>query len=881
MKHIHCKYSIKAPLWIMLLLAASLAGQSNPGPRRLTRADLERVPAALIMSISVAFDETPLDQALHMLAVEGDFQLSYNMDQIPVHRRITLQLTNVPALEALLRVAEMTGIDVVMTNGQHLALVPTRPRPGSIAGQVMNSETGEPLHGANVLLAGTYLGAATDQTGHFEIQHVYPGEYAVQASMMGYKPRHIAEVVYDGRNPVDITIALEPTVISLSEIIITPGHFSLMEDIPTTRHALRAEDIRSFPQLGEDIYRAVNRLPGLANNDFAAGFYIRGGRQNEVLVLLDGMELYNPFHLKIQDGFMSFIDVESIRSIEMMTGAFPAEYGNRLSGVFNLNTISPQPHARRTSLAISFLNARLLTENSFAEGRGRWKLLARRGYVDLLLKVAGQEVEPPFYYDILNKIQFNLTPRQSVSAHIILACDRWNGELDQVDVTSNNDNLYGWLTWNSQWNSGLTSRTIVSRGGYDDLISMIAIEGGDREPSLKIKDRRYLQFWGLKQDWTWEFSEKYLLKWGFNARDFRSHIDYYHRDWVILGQIDTYFVSGYNLASRYRFMDGVELNGYLSQRIRPVEPLAVEMGLRYESSTWTQERHWSPRINLAYSLNERTSLRGGWGHYYQTQNLTQELGLYGDPEFYPAERAEHRVIGFEHNFTGGVQLRVVGYQKVLTSLRPHYITWEESTLRPIPMVDIDRLKLEPEAGEAWGLEFYIRRETGHKLSYWLSYSLAKVSEKVDGQWIPRFYDQRHTLYCDLSWKPNHKWRVNLALQYHSGWPYTKAQVVDLHEPEPGYWSWRWEPGPLYAERFPDYKRVDFRLNRYFHTRFGRITGFFEFRNALDFYNPRKYQFAGSPTPISEGSDEVDVKVRRYKSDGWLGILPSFGIIWDL
>ncbi|UCD38199.1 MAG: TonB-dependent receptor, partial [Fidelibacterota bacterium] len=377
---------------LCFLLSTVLVGQSDSRSRRLTRADLEWVPAYLRTPITTSMQDTPLDQALFIVATEGDFRLSYNIDQLPLDQKISLELTDVPVLEVLLRVAELTGTEVVMTNGQHLAVVPAIKQPGSIKGLIRDRATGQPLRGVNVLLAGTYLGAATDPSGQFVINHVYPGTYTVQASMMGYKPQQAAEVVYDGYNHVDLAFELEPTVISLSEIVITPGHFSLMERIPTTRHALRAEDIRSFPQLGEDIYRAVNRLPGLANNDFAAGFYIRGGRQNEVLVLLDGMELYNPFHLKIQDGFMSFIDVESIRGIEMMTGAFPAEYGNRLSGVFNLKTISPRPNSSRTSLAISFLNARVLTENSFAKGRGRWMLLARRGYIDLLLKVAGQEV---------------------------------------------------------------------------------------------------------------------------------------------------------------------------------------------------------------------------------------------------------------------------------------------------------------------------------------------------------------------------------------------------------------------------------------------------------------------------------------------------------
>ncbi|MFC1547815.1 TonB-dependent receptor domain-containing protein [Candidatus Neomarinimicrobiota bacterium] len=868
------------PLWMIFALATCVVGQSHPNSRRLASSDLEWVSEALKTPVSVSFRDTPLEEALHMIAVKGDLRLSYNRDQLPMEQQVTLELMAVPALEALLQVTELTRTEIMLTNGVHLAIVPATLRPGIIQGMVFDGATGEPLQGANVLAVGTYMGAASDQVGRFLIRQVPPGRYTMQFLMMGYKPA-VIEASYDGYQSVEVNVQLEPTILSLDQIIITPGHFSLMEYLPSTRHALVAEDIRTFPQLGEDIYRAVSRLPGLASNDFAAGFYIRGGQQDEVLVLLDGMELYSPFHLKITDGFLSFIDVESIRGIDMITGAFPAEYGNRLSGVFSLKTITPQLNRSRTSLAISFLNARVLTERIFAKGRGQWMLLARRGYIDLILKAAGQEIDPPFYYDILSKIQYNIGLRHSVSAHILIAHDRLVTALNESEIDSRSDNTYGWLTWNSEWSSKLSSRTLISKGGYEDRTDMVEDESDYWDAALIVKDQRYLYFDGLKQDWTWQLSEKYLLKWGIDTRRFDSHINYYHRDRIVLGQLDDFFTYGYNLASRYRFSDGVEFSGYLAQRIRPIEAVAIEMGLRYESSTWTNDKHWSPRINLAYILSEHTSIRGGWGHYYQTHSLVAELGLYGDPEFYPAERAEHRVIGIEHEFPGGIQLRVEGYQKVLTSLRPHYITWEEATLRPVPMVDHDRIKLVPEGGEAAGIEFYLRRETGHALSYWFSYSFSKTREKVDGRWLPRFNDQTHTLYCDLSWKPNHKWRLNLAWQYHTGWPYTEAQIKDLHETQiPGSWAWRWAPGPLYAERFPAYRRIDLRLNRIFYTKHGVVTGFVEFRNLLNRYNPRKYQYWGTPIPQSDGSDEDEVDVTQYDSDGWLGTLPSFGIMWD-
>jgi hypothetical protein len=144
MRQLHNKQLSRSPFWISLVLATCVLGQSNLNSRRLTSSDLSWLPAALKTTISISFQDAPLEQALHMIAVKGDLRLSYNRDQLPTDKNVTLQLAQVPALEALLQVAELTRTEVMLTNGEHLAIVPAETRPGIVKGLILDKDTGQP-----------------------------------------------------------------------------------------------------------------------------------------------------------------------------------------------------------------------------------------------------------------------------------------------------------------------------------------------------------------------------------------------------------------------------------------------------------------------------------------------------------------------------------------------------------------------------------------------------------------------------------------------------------------------------------------------------------------------------------------------------------------
>ena len=260
-----------------------------------------------------------------------------------------------------------------------LAQEPTT-RTGTIKGILIDEKTHEPIPGVNAIIKAINKGATTDVNGEFAIPNLPDGTYTIVLSSVGYSQKRVEGLRIENSNTWDIgTIKLEESTITLSEVTVTPGSFSIIGDETlSARQTLSGEDIKNM-SWAEDITRAVSRLPGVSSNDFSSKFNVRGGENDEVLMTIDGMELYDPFHARdIGGGLFSIVDIETIQGIDLLTGGFSAEYGNRQSAVFNMKTKRIADGQRNTSVGLSIMNARFYTDGTFAKNKGSYLFSARR-----------------------------------------------------------------------------------------------------------------------------------------------------------------------------------------------------------------------------------------------------------------------------------------------------------------------------------------------------------------------------------------------------------------------------------------------------------------------------------------------------------------------
>ena len=194
---------------------------------------------------------------------------------------------------------------------------------GKIAGRIIDASTKEGLIGANVIIEGTNLGAATDFEGNYFIINIPPGTYNIKASLIGYASVVFTNVKVSVDQTTKIDFELSEETIELSDVVVTAERSIVRKDLTSTEETISGENISMLPL--EDVSAVVNLQAGVVDGHF------RGGRNSEVKYLIDGVPVND-----VYSGQSSLsAEVNSIEEIQVLTGTFNAEYGEALSGVVN------------------------------------------------------------------------------------------------------------------------------------------------------------------------------------------------------------------------------------------------------------------------------------------------------------------------------------------------------------------------------------------------------------------------------------------------------------------------------------------------------------------------------------------------------------------
>ncbi len=761
---------------------------------------------------------------------------------------------------------------------------------GRLHGYLRAGESGEPLIYANAVLVGSSLGAASDVHGYYVIPKIPPGEYIFKAMMMGYQTVERKVTITPGSDErIDLELPLQ--IIEGEEVTVTADRVRFEEKVEISRINLSTRDIKAAPALVEaDLFRSLQLMPGVqAHNDFSSALVVRGGSPDENLILLDGIEVYNPYHL---GGIFSSFNAEALADAEFLAGGFPARYGNRNSSVLSITSkegdsknhrlFTHSPLGNYWDLSqfqgeISMLSSKFLAEGPIKNGSWMWAW--RRSYYDTLAKLyqrlKGEDDPPGAYYlwDTQGKLIYNISPVDRITLAGYYGRDVFFFDYDSEDQGFNLDMDWGNYTTSLQWrrvpNSNFVSRLSIARTNYDWVLDLAfsQIDSVAGETTTNIAEQIIMHDWTAKEQLDWFYNDQHTFTAGFEFKILEMQI------------IQT--VGDFDLLDRKQ--NPSILSFYIQDKWQATPLLSIQGGVRLSKYEIHKSIYPEPRLGFKYLLTENLALKGSWGIYKQfifTNTSDEEIISFVDlwipvPESFGAQSAQHFIGGLEQWLGEGFYTSLEAYYK------PYDLIMDTNPRNDPALDDDDFISGK---GTAWGIEMLVKKTSG-KLSGWIGYTYSRLEKSIDfnsnglveeskGEVFNPKYDRPHNFNAVANYQLNEKNSFGLVVSSNSGQPYTPVIGKTYSQANFGSYSNPYDQlqnlyGLRNSGRYPPYFRVDISWVRNIHP-FG-IQGKFKAQvlNVTNHFNTLFYQWDHSKSPS---------KVTAFSM---FPILPTIGVEFKL
>ena len=658
----------------------------------------------------------------------------------------------------------------------------------------------------------------------------------------------------------------------LPEIIVNSSVYSIRYQQPGSHTFLDRDFAADLPDVGDESLRALDRIPGVANGGVSTRSHVRGGANNEQLVLLDGLRLYEPYHLKDFQAFQSIINESAIDGIDFYTAGYQARYGDRMSGVIDISLRS-MPQATETELGISLFNTSALSTGRFLADRGGdWLVSGRRSNLASVNRALKKDYGEPEFEDALAHLGWQWTDRTYVAANFLYSRDRIViSQSDQSETaTAAYRNNVAWLKIDFDWSDNTSVTTIISatdisnsRDGQVDIPSTVA---------GTVTDSRNFSTNGIKQNWLFEPGDRWAFRAGFDI-SFLDAAYNYESALSISDPFDQIFENELFAATSLRARPrGEQYAGYVEARWKAAAGLIIDMGLRLDRQTYSvakTDEQLSPRLNILYRLGERTELRAGVGRFYQAQEINELQINDGLIDFFPPQYANHLVASLSHGFAAA-DLRIELYQKSYHDLAPRFEN-AFNTLVLLPELQIDRTRVDADSSLVRGAEVSVSGELAADNSrWWVSYAWSRAEESVGAGEVRRSWDQTHAVKIGAinEWG---RWRLSAAGSWHSGWPKTDLSLQPTLNPD-GSSGWIASTSPRNSLNYDSFQSLDVRASRVFQLPKSELMAFLEVSNVLNRQNACCTAYSMRVT--DDGSSSL-----RAEKNNWLPLVPSIGVVW--
>ena len=664
----------------------------------------------------------------------------------------------------------------------------------TLSGYLRDASNGEPLIGGNILVSDTNLGSATNSRGYYVIPSIVSGEYEIIFRYMGYEQKTIKQAFKANDNLI-VNIELEPMTLEGTEIKVTADRFESERQIKPSQLSLKTKQITEIPQVVEpDLFRAVQALPGVSTlSDFSSGLYIRGGSQDQNLILLDDIDVYNPTHLF---GFFSTFNVDAVKNVELQKGGFAAKYGGRLSSLLNVYNKDGNRKRIEGVGRISLLNTSLTLEGPWK--KGSWMISGRRSYIDQTGKLLDYEL-PYYFYDLHAKINLDISHKDFLSFSTYFGQDNLDWKTGSLDLKLSWGNDTFSTHWTHLFSPRLYSQFVLAGSWFD---SDTQFEFRD---DFKFYRENGIRDLCLKGGLTYTPNSAHIFNFGIENK---------FLEFTFLAGLESEN-SGEADEDNLEFnFDGVYSSAYVQDNWQISPEWQLQSGLRLNYYSKGDYLQLAPRLSARYMMTDKISAHVAYGHYYQYLNLiSEELASFADLWF-PVDKSikpgesDHYIIGLKTDFNQNFDLETEIYYKPYKNL----VEFSEESMRSLVDSETEMSDLVNSGkGKAYGFEVYLKNNF-HGFDGWIGYTLGWTFRKIenynfDKEFFPK-YDRRHQIVIMENYQFSKKWRMNIAFKYGSGQPMTRAVSRYTEFDINGNQHVIALDGEKNKYRLPDYHRLD-------------------------------------------------------------------------
>ncbi|WP_162054050.1 TonB-dependent receptor [Pontibacter pamirensis] len=685
----------------------------------------------------------------------------------------------------------------------------------TLSGYVKDKSSGEGLIGASVSvqeLPG--VGVGTNEYGFYSLT-LPKGNYTLLYTYLGYitlsKPLQLT-----ASQKLDVELAQNATALKEVEIT-TRKEDENVRSMEMSTLKMQVADIKSMPALlGEvDIVKAIQMTPGVQTaGEGTSGFYVRGGGVDQNLILLDEAPVYNASHLM---GFFSVFNADAIKDVQLYKGGIPAQHGGRLSSLLDIRMKEGNNKKLAVSGGIGTISSRLTVEAPIVEDKSSFILSGRRTYADMFFGLSSDENikdNKLYFYDLNTKLNYTLDEKNRLFV---------SGYFGR-DMAATNDFKMNWgnatatVRWNHLFSDRLFSNTTFIFSDFDYAL-------GSKEKASEFTWKSHIIDYGIKNDYTYFLNPKNQLRFGVQAT--------YHNFMpaeVVPGPES--YVTNLKLNST----SALEAAVYLSNEHQLTDRLTVDYGLRLSSFTnvgpgkvykydeafetpidtvaygrFEKIKSYGglePRLSAKYDLNDRSSIKASYNRTLQylhlVSNTTSSMPFdvwIPSSTYVKPQLADQVAAGYFRNFADNTyEASVEVYYKWMDN-QIDYKDYAEIFLN-------ERLETQllRGTGEAYGAEFYLRKQKG-LLTGWLSYTLSKTERTVPGinndNPYPLRYDRRHSGNIVLAYQ------FSPSINFGANWTYATGGAITMPV---GRYEYNGKTYPVYSERngyrLPNYHRLD-------------------------------------------------------------------------